>query len=178
MTMKFYKSKLILVVMLLFILAVMASCGDTSAETTGNITTIPITTAPVATTTPTTTIAPVTTTRPVTTTTPTTPENPDDAWMDKVEFLREYSYPVDAYDEETGTYYISIFIQDIHNVGQTNAEAAFAEEYGFFYNPNYGEPWITLGWRFWTQASKEEIEMYARLEEVKKIRFNGVDHIG
>ena len=143
-------------------------------ETTTEVTTedASVTTeAPVTTTVPVTTTAPVTTSAPVTTTTPATTENPDDAWMDKVEFLREYSYPESAYDEETGKYNIQIFIQDIHNIGQTNAEKAFAERFDLFYNPDY-DLWQILDFRFLVQASKEEIEMYARLEEVKEIWFN------
>lgn len=344
MTMKFYKSKLILVVMLLFILAVMASCGGTPAETTGNITTTPITTAPTTTTTPMTTEAPndawkekvnfdslnqgynditdkylirivvqdihgvgqkradaafaenhglfydedvyylgyypfdieactedveayakldevktifspglaasdasdawknkitwfnrdcwydtetdkykirITVSdihnegqtnaeawfakqtgleyRPLwmpfffeTWATveemeafakmeevekvffPSDPNEPIPAWKEKVEWGYDGNYPAGSYNEETGKFHIAIFIQDIHNIGQTNAEAAFAEEYGLYYNPNYSEPWITLGWRFNTEASEEEIEMYARLEEVEKIWFSGV----
>lgn len=173
MTVKIYKHRLLFAVLLLFILVVTVACGDTSdmpAETTENTTTTPITTASVVTTTPTTT-APVTTSAPVTTTTPATTENPDDAWMDKVEFLREYSYPESAYDEETGKYNIQIFIQDIHNIGQTNAEKAFAERFNLFYNPDY-DLWQILDFRFLAQATKEEIEMYARLEEVKEIWFN------
>lgn len=69
MTLKFYKSKLILAVLLLFVLVVMAACGDTPAETTENTTTAPKTTSSVATTVPT-----ITTTVPVTTTTSEAPE--------------------------------------------------------------------------------------------------------
>ena len=169
MTTVFHKSKLFLVVLLLFILVVTAACGDTSdtpAETTENTTTTPTTTSSVSTTMP-------TTTAPVTTTTPITTEDPDDAWKEKVEWGYDEDYPTDAYDEETGKYNIQIFIQDIHNIGQTNAEKAFAERFNLFYNPDY---WENLGFRFCVQASKEEIEMYARLDEVKKIWFNGRGH--
>ena len=69
MTLKIYKSKLILAVLLLFVLVVMAACGDTPAETTENTTTAPKTTSSVATTVPT-----ITTTVPVTTTTSEAPE--------------------------------------------------------------------------------------------------------
>lgn len=174
----FYQSKLILVVLLLFILAVTVSCGDTPAETTESITTMPTTTSSVATTVQTTTTTlPVITTAPTTTETPTTTEAPDDAWKEKVEWGYDGNYPSSAYYEEMDKFGICIFIRDVHNIGQSNAEAAFAEKYGLYYNPNYGEPWITLGWRFIVQASEEEIEMYARLDEVEKIVFNCIDEV-
>ena len=168
MTVKMCKSKIMLAVLLLFVLVMLVACGTTS-DTSAVTTEQPVTTNPATEeTTPTTTI--VTTTAP-TTTTPATPEASDDAWMDKVGFLKEHSYPVDAYDEETGKYNICIFIQDIHNVGQRNAEAAFAEQFDLYYDPDY-DLWQILDFRFIIQASKEEIEMYARLEEVEKIWFN------
>ena len=119
---------------------------------------------------PVTTATPTTTTTTTTTTTPTTPEDPD-AWKEKVEWGAANTYPADAYDGETGKYNIQIFIQDVHNVGQTNAEKAFAERFDLFYNPDY-DLWQILGFRFVVQASKEEIEMYAKLDEVKAIWFN------
>ena len=164
MTVKIYKHRLLFAVLLLFILVMTVACSDTPAETTENTTTTPITTASVVTTTPTTTV-------PVTTTTPITTEAPDDSWKEKVECGYYEDYPADAYDEETGKYNIQIFIQDIHNIGQTNAEKAFAERFDLFYNPDY-DLWQILDFRFLVQASKEEIEMYARLEEVKEIWFN------
>lgn len=121
----------------------------------------------------TTTTAPITTVEPTTsptTTKPIIPEDPD-AWKEKLEWGAANTYPADAYDEETGKYNIQIFIQDIHNIGQTNAEKAFAERFNLFYNPDY-DLWQILDFRFLVQASKEEIEMYAKLEEVKAIWFN------
>ena len=106
---------------------------------------------------------------------PSDPNDPIPSWKEKVEWGYDGNYPAGAYNEETGKFSIAIFVQDIHKVGQTNAEAAFAEKYGLYYNPNYGEPWILLGWRFIIQASEEEIEMYARLDEVEKIVFNGIN---
>ena len=103
-----------------------------------------------------------------------TPEDPD-AWKEKVEWDAANTYPADAYDGETGKYNIQIFIQDVHNVGQTNAEKAFAERFDLFYNPDY-DLWQILGFRFVVQASKEEIEMYAKLDEVKAIWFNPKAH--
>lgn len=165
MTVKIYKHRLLFAVLLLFILVVTVACGDTSdmpAETTENTTTTPITTASVVTTTPTTT-APVMTTAPVTTTTPATTEDSDDAWMDKVVW-GSLKY---GYDADTDMYQIRIIVKDIHNVGQKNADAAFAEKYGLYYSGKY----YLSYYMFNIEATMEEIEMYARLEEVKSIEY-------
>jgi len=131
---------------------------------------MPVTTTPQSENTPLTN-TPTTTQIPETTTTPTTtPEAPDDAWKEKVEWGYDEEYPADAYDEKTGKYTIAIFVQDIHNVGQKAAEAAFAERYDLDYDPD-NSLWEILDLRFRVYVTKDEIEMYARLEEVKQIRF-------
>jgi len=103
---------------------------------------------------------------------PSDPNEPIPAWKEKVEWGYDGNYPAGSYNEETAKFIIAIVIQDIHNVGQRSAEAAFAEQYGLDYDPD-DELWQILGWRFYVEASKEEIESYARLEEVKKIWFAG-----
>ena len=153
---------LVLSVLLLFV-----SCGNTTTEVT---TEEAVTTAdtPVTTTAPTTT----TTTTPVTTTTPITTEAPDDAWKEKVEW--GYDFPTDVViDEESGKYKIGIKVYDRQGVGEKNAYAAFAEHYNLeFYADEY--IWEYIGIITW--ASMEEIEFYAKLDEVKLIRFDRVGH--
>ena len=162
MTVKLYKFKLILVAMILFILVMMASCGGTSnlsAETTENTTTTPITTEP------------VTTTAPVTTTTPTTTENPD-AWKEKVD-VQIYERWDELYFRGHDAYEILIQIKDVHNVGQRNAEAAFAKQYGFEYNEVWLQYLKSDPYRFVLFIkSQDEIEAWAKLEEVDKITCN------
>ena len=155
---------LVLSALLLFV-----SCGNTTTEVT---TEEAVTTAdtPVTTTTAPTTTTPTTTTVPVTTTTPITTEDPDDAWKEKVVWGYDEDYPTDAYDEETGKYTIAIFVQDVHNIGQKEAEAAFAKKYSLDYDPE-NSLWEILDLCFRVYVTKDEIEMYARLEEVKQIRF-------
>ena len=94
----------------------------------------------------------------------TSPENPD-AWKEKVDWSNKQYF----YDAETETYFIYITVQDIHNVGQKNADAAFAEEFGFEYYWDF----CKYSDSFWfdTWASMEEIEAFARREDVKKIFF-------
>lgn len=101
---------------------------------------------------------------------PPNPNDPIPAWKKKVEWGYDGNYPSASYDAETGRFSIAIAIKDIHNVGQNNADAAFAEKYGLEYYPDY---WVFLDWCFYIEATKEEIEMYARLEEVEKIWFTG-----
>ena len=79
-------------------------------------------------------------------------------------------YSRSAYNEETGKYSIRIYIQDIHNIGKTNAEAAFAEKYGLDYNPS-DESGEKSPYDFHAEATKEEIELYARRREVILISF-------
>ena len=106
---------------------------------------------------------------------PSDPNEPIPAWKEKVEWGYDGNYSASSYNEETGKFIIAIIIQDVHNIGQTNAEAAFAEQYGLDYDSDDGR-WQILGWRFYIEASKEEIEFYAKLEEVKKIWFaSGID---
>lgn len=141
----------------LLVLLLLVSCGNTIADTTSSETTTAVTMDDVpVTTTPTTTTAP-------TTIIPTTPENPD-AWKEKVvwESLKH------GYNAMTDTYQIRIIVQDIHGVGQKNADAAFAKKYGLYYNP---EKYYLSYYMFDIDATMEAIEMYARLEEVKSIEY-------
>lgn len=163
MTLKVYKSKLILAVLLLFILVVTAACGDSPAETTENTTTVPVvTTAPITTSLVSTTMP--TTTTPITTETPTTPEDPD-AWKEKVEWRGKDSW----YDSETDEYYICINVQDVFNIGQENADAAFAEDFGLEYDLNLYKYYECHPFVMW--VSMEEIEALAKREDVKSIYF-------
>ena len=84
--------KTVLFVLLVSVLLLFVSCGNTTTEVT---TEEAVTTAdtPVTTTTPTTT----------TTTTPTTPEDPD-AWKEKV----DWESLDNGYNEETDTYQVQI----------------------------------------------------------------------
>ena len=169
-------------VILVAIVAIIVTCvcfltdpvSDKDETTTAPSTTeTPVTTTPQTentplTNTPTTTTTPTTTKAPTTTTTPTTPVNPD-AWKEKVQWIGG-DYSRSAYNEETGKYSIRIYIQDIHNIGKTNAEAAFAEKYGLEYNPS-DESGEKSPYDFHAEATKEEIELYARRREVILISF-------
>ena len=108
---------------------------------------------------------PVTTTAPTTTTTttPTTPEDPD-AWKEKV----DWESLDNGYNEETDTYQVRIVVQDIYGVGQKRADAAFAEKYGLYYSGKY---YYLDYYQFDIIASMKDIEMYAKLEEVKSVGF-------
>ncbi len=101
---------------------------------------------------------------------PPNPNDPIPAWKKKVQGIYDDYYPSSAYNAETGRFSIEIYIKDIHNVGQTNAEAAFAEKYGLDFDPKDN---MDFGFGFNVEATKEEIEMYARLEEVRIISFRG-----
>ena len=93
---------------------------------------------------------------------PPNPNDPIPTWKKKVQWINDDDYSSGAYNAETGRFSIVIYIKDIHHVGQTNAEAAFAEKYGLDYERG----------GFHGEATKEEIEMYARLEEVSVIWFD------
>ena len=144
--------KTVLFVLLVSVLLLFVSCGNTTTEVT---TEEAVTTAdtPVTTTTPTTT----------TTTTPTTPEDPD-AWKEKV----DWESLDNGYNEETDTYQVRIVVQDIYGVGQKRADAAFAEKYGLYYSGKY---YYLDYYQFDIIASMKDIEMYAKLEEVKSVGF-------
>ncbi|MBQ4121273.1 MAG: hypothetical protein IJD35_04580 [Clostridia bacterium] len=134
---------------------------DQDETTTAPSTTeTPVTTTPQCENTPLTN-TPTTTTAP-TTTIPTTPEKPD-AWKEKVVW-ESLKY---GYDADTDMYQIRIIVQDIHGVGQKNADAAFAKKYGLYYSGKY----YLSYYMFDIDATMEEIEMYARLEEVKSIEY-------
>ena len=142
-------------------------------ETTTEVTTedAPVTTeAPVTTTVPVTTKAPITT-APSTTESPTTPENPD-AWKEKVD-ARIYERWDELYFRGHDAYEILIQIKDVHNVGQRNAEAAFAKQYGFEYNEVWLQYLKSDPYSFVLFIkSQDEIEAWAKLEEVDKITCN------
>ena len=151
--------KIVYLLLLLCGLILFASCGSTVPDTTmAAVTTeeVPNATTPITT---------VPTTTPVTTTeTPTTTEASDDKWKEKVDWTNKDAAGV--YDAETDTYAIGITVRDIHSVGQKNANEAFAETYGF----EYKYPVST--YLFQKRATMEEIEMFARLEEVESVVFS------
>ena len=156
--------KTVFFLLVLSALLLIASCGNTMADTTFSETTTAATTGDVpVTTTPTTT--------PTTTATPTTPENLD-AWKEKVD-ARIYERWDELYFRGHDAYEILIQIKDVHNVGQRNAEAAFAKQYGFEYNEVWLQYLKSDPYSFVLFIkSQDEIEAWAKLEEVDKITCN------
>ena len=148
----------------------------TEPPATQTVTTTPPTTEPITSSVVQTTLPQASDSEPPQTTLPqTTQEKPDETsapvsddwrWKRKIT-IPDWQINESNYNEETGEYKVKISIDDIHAVGPRQAAENFAKVHGFDMSTDYYRN-SYYGY-FITRATMEEIEAFARLDEVRQI---------